>query len=148
MPITFQMLNSQTAGLWRRSIKKELDIMRSILRPCMMIIKTPQNVHKILFWVLKMILTCEVKCDLIKHEPHYVKFLFRNLLHSAHFWLFDIWHIISNSLKYVFIFTEYVSLRLCMQNVVFAQPCVGKIRISLVLLNFLHCNFRLWFETP
>ena len=29
-----------------------------------------------------------------------------------------------------------------------AQPCVGKIRISLVLLNFLHCNFRLWFETP
>ena len=42
----------------------------------------------------------------------------------------------------------YVSLRLRVQNTVPAQPCVGKIRISLVLLNFLHCNFRLWFETP
>ena len=42
----------------------------------------------------------------------------------------------------------YVSLRLRMQNAVSAQPCVGKFRISLVLLNFLHCNFRLWFETP
>ena len=42
----------------------------------------------------------------------------------------------------------YVSLRLHVQNVVPAQPCVGKIQISLVLLNFLHCNFRLWFETP
>ena len=43
---------------------------------------------------------------------------------------------------------KYVSLRLCVQNVVPAQPCVGKFRISLVLLNFLHCNFRLWFKTP
>ena len=42
----------------------------------------------------------------------------------------------------------YVSLRLRVQNAVSAQPCVGKIRIYLVLLNFLHCNFRLWFETP
>ena len=42
----------------------------------------------------------------------------------------------------------YVSLRLRVQNVVPAQPCVGKLGISLVLLNFLHCNFRLWFETP
>ena len=42
----------------------------------------------------------------------------------------------------------YVSLRLRMQNAVPAQPCVGKLRISLVLLNFLHCNFRLWFKTP
>ena len=41
-----------------------------------------------------------------------------------------------------------VSLRLRVQNAVPAQPCVGKFRISLVLLNFLHCNFRLWFETP
>ena len=41
-----------------------------------------------------------------------------------------------------------VSLRLRVQNAVSAQPCVGKFRISLVLLNFLHCNFRLWFETP
>ena len=42
----------------------------------------------------------------------------------------------------------YVSLRLRMQNAVSAQPCVGKLGISLVLLNFLDCNFRLWFETP
>ena len=42
----------------------------------------------------------------------------------------------------------YVSLRLRVQNAVFPQPCVGKFEISLVLLNFLHCNFRLWFETP
>ena len=43
---------------------------------------------------------------------------------------------------------KYVSLHLRVQNAVPAQPCVGKIQISLVLLNFLHCNFRLWFETP
>ena len=42
----------------------------------------------------------------------------------------------------------YVSLRLRVQNAVSAQPCVGKFRISLILLNFLHGNFRLWFETP
>ena len=47
-----------------------------------------------------------------------------------------------------FIVEIYVSLRLRVQNAVPAQPCVGKIQISLVLLNFLHCNFRLWFETP
>ena len=33
-------------------------------------------------------------------------------------------------------------------NAVPAQPCVGKLGISLVLLNFLHCNFGLWFKTP
>ena len=43
---------------------------------------------------------------------------------------------------------KYVSLRLRVQNAVSAQPCVGKLGISLVLLNFLHCNFRLWFKTP
>ena len=43
---------------------------------------------------------------------------------------------------------EYVSLQLRVQNAVSAQPCVGKFGISLVLLNFLDCNFRLWFETP
>ena len=47
---------------------------------------------------------------------------------------------------YIYIYI-YVSLRLRVQNAVSAQPCVGKFRISLVLLNFLHCNFRLWFET-
>ena len=45
-------------------------------------------------------------------------------------------------------FSIYVSLHLPMQNAVPAQPCVGKLGISLVLLNFLHCNFRLWFKTP
>ena len=44
--------------------------------------------------------------------------------------------------------SAYVLLRLRVQNAVSAQPCVGKFRISLVLFNFLHCNFRLWFETP
>ena len=48
---------------------------------------------------------------------------------------------------YIYIYI-YVSLRLRVQNAVSAQPCVGKFRIPLVLLNFLHCNFRLWFETP
>ena len=41
-----------------------------------------------------------------------------------------------------------VSLRLRVQNAVPAQPCVGKLGISLVLLNILHCNFRLRFKTP
>ena len=50
----------------------------------------------------------------------------------------------NNSPKY----KTYVSLRLRVQNAVLAQPCVGKLGISLVLLNFLHCNFRLWFKTP
>ena len=36
----------------------------------------------------------------------------------------------------------YVSLRLRVQDAVPTQPCVGKLEISLVLLNFLHCNFR------
>ena len=45
-------------------------------------------------------------------------------------------------------FIVFVSLRLRVQNAVPAQPCVGKLGISLVLRNFLHCNFRLWFKTP
>ena len=40
--------------------------MRSILRPHLMIIKTPQNVHKIRFQGVLVMLTCEVKFDLIK----------------------------------------------------------------------------------
>ena len=49
---------------------------------------------------------------------------------------------------YAHLLFPYVSFRLRVQNAVSAQPCVGKLGISLVLLNFLHCNFRLWFETP
>ena len=49
---------------------------------------------------------------------------------------------------HVFKVYAYVSLCLHVQNAVPAQPCVGKLGISLVLLNFLHCNFRLWFKTP
>ena len=53
-----------------------------------------------------------------------------------------------NLLYFCFFFNPiYVSLQLRVQNAVSAQPCVGKLRISLVLLNFLHCNFRLWLET-
>ena len=55
---------------------------------------------------------------------------------------------IKSGLKYVKYVKAYVPLRLRVQNAVSAQPCVGKFRISLVLLNFLHCNFKLWFETP
>ena len=33
------------------------------------------------------------------------------------------------------------------KNAVSAQPCADKFQISLVLLNFLGCNFELWFET-
>ena len=59
----------------------------------------------------------------------------------------------SNTQRYIAKLVEllryaYVSLRLRVQNAVSAQPCVGKLGISLVLLNFLHCNFRLWFKTP
>ena len=42
---------------------------------------------------------------------------------------------------------EYVSLQLSVQNAVSAQPCVGKLGISLVLLNFLGCNCGLWLKT-
>ena len=53
-----------------------------------------------------------------------------------------------NGINRIMYVTEvYVSLRLRVQNAVPAQPCVGKLGISLVLLNFLHCNFRLWFKT-
>ena len=31
-------------------------------------------------------------------------------------------------------------------NAVSAQPCVGKLQISHVLLNFLGCNFGWWFK--
>ena len=45
-------------------------------------------------------------------------------------------------------YITYVSLQLLVKNVVSTEPCVGKMGISLVLLNFLDCKFRLWFETP
>ena len=48
----------------------------------------------------------------------------------------------------IYMTQAYVSLRLRVQNAVPTQPCVGNLGISLVLLNFLHCNFRLWFKTP
>ena len=59
--------------------------------------------------------------------------------------LFLFYFLINLTMTTVF---AYVSLRLRMQNAVPTQPCVGKLGISLVLLNFLHCNFRLWFKTP
>ena len=48
-------VKNQIAGLWRKFIKMILwgfDIMRSILRLYLMVIKTPENVHKICFWVI------------------------------------------------------------------------------------------------
>ena len=36
----------------------------------------------------------------------------------------------------------HVRFQLIVQNAVSAQPCVGKLGISHVLLNFLGCNFR------
>ena len=48
--------------------------MRSILRSDLMIIKTPQNIHKIYFRGVLVTFTSKVKFDLIKFEPHYVKF--------------------------------------------------------------------------
>ena len=41
---------------------------------------------------------------------------------------------------------SYVRFQLNVQNAVSAQPCVGKLGISHVLLNFLGCNFDWWFE--
>ena len=57
------------------------------------------------------------------------------------------WHQMSNTGSPITAQNPYVSLQLRVQNAVSAQPCVGKLGISLVLLNFFHCNFRLWFET-
>ena len=51
---------------------------------------------------------------------------------------------IKGNLNYVLI---YVRFQLIVQNVVSAQPCVGKLGISLVLLNFLGCNCGWWFKT-
>ena len=47
-----------------------------------------------------------------------------------------------NDILKLYASNKYVSLRLRVQNAVPAQSCVGKLEISLVLLNFLHCNFR------
>ena len=62
-------------------------MMRSILRSDLMIIKTPQNVHKICFRGVLVTFTCEVKFDLIKFEPHYVVLFFRT---SSIVMVFDI----------------------------------------------------------
>ena len=43
--IICQISKSEIAGLWRKFIKKELDIMRSKMRLHLMINNTPQNVH-------------------------------------------------------------------------------------------------------
>ena len=63
-------------------------MMRSILRSDLMIIKTPQKVNKICFQGVLVTFTCEVKFDLIKFEPHYIKFFF--FLTSSIVKVFDI----------------------------------------------------------
>ena len=62
--------------------------MRSILKLDLMIIETPQNVHEICFRGALVMFTCEVKFDLIKFEPHCVKFFFFQT--SSLFKVFDI----------------------------------------------------------
>ena len=79
--IICQMSNWQTFGRWRRLRKNELDIMRPRYYEVnfevrLMIIKTPQNVHKICFRGVLVTFASEVKFDLIKFTPHYVKFFF------------------------------------------------------------------------
>ena len=85
-----------------------------------------------LFWTFTRI------CAWNKHIPPFSDELFGETLTGSWKW------ILSHNLG----IQTYVSLQLLVQNVVSAQPCVGKLGISLVLLNFLHCNFRLWFKTP
>ena len=50
---------------------------------------------EVFWWSLDL---CDLTIDPIMSEPHYVKFLFMNLLHSPAVWLFDIWKIVGNSL--------------------------------------------------
>ena len=60
--------------------------------------------------------------------------------------------IISNLLSFSTLYIQYVRFQLIVQNAVSAQPCVGKLGISHILLNFLiiiiiiinrlGCNFR------
>ena len=63
VPIICQMSNSLTMeevhkkGTWHNETQT---IRRSILRPHMMIIKTPQNLHKICFWIAWLNFTDEV----------------------------------------------------------------------------------------
>ena len=52
---------------------------------------------------------------------------------------------IFNPQKVLESFSTIPSNTICLTS---AQPCVGKLGISHVLLHFLGCNFRLWFETP
>ena len=95
---------------------------------------------------LRAVMLCMSKMSKMGKEHTHTFWLITSLILNGFsiqkkFWKAETSNI--SSLRYL-----YVSLHLRMQNAVPAQPCVGKIRISLVLLNFLHCNFRLWFETP
>ena len=77
--------------------------------------------------------------DKLVHNFHYLALVTFEKKAS----LIDMKHLLHHFQQHI-----YVSLRLRVQNAVSSQPCVGKLGISLVLLNFLDCNFRLWFETP
>ena len=64
-------VKSQIAGLWRKSIKDYLHIMRfrhnevNFEAAFDVHQKTLQNVHKICFWVNWMTFKCDLKVDLI-----------------------------------------------------------------------------------
>ena len=58
-----------------------------------MINKTPENVHKICFWVIWRIFKCGFKIDLIIFLPAYVKLLFSSLVQQFDFFTIDILHI-------------------------------------------------------
>ena len=79
-------------------------IMRSILMSHIMVIKNPQNVHKICLQLVLMTFICDIKIGIIMYEPHCVQLLFCEPLYSScltfwhltAFWQFDIfltfWH--------------------------------------------------------
>ena len=73
-------------GTWHN----EGQTMMSILTSHMKVIQTTQKHILWTFWGALMIIKSGLKIDLIMSEPHFVKFLFMNLLHSPAVWIFDI----------------------------------------------------------
>ena len=106
------MLKSQKWALWMRFLKKgiwhnEVQTLWGQFWPYINIILSPQKHILWTFWGVLMIIIFGPK-----NWPNYVWAslyqvpFFMSLLHSPAVWLFDIWQIIGNSLKYVF--SEYI----------------------------------------
>ena len=64
---------------------------------------------------------------------------------EGEFYFVQLWG--KESIRIGFCGQAYVRFQLIVQNVVSTQPCVRNLAISLVLLNFLYCNLKLWFKT-